>query len=66
MDWIREHWIWLVVLAGLVLVYIHMRTRRSRPGCVELTGVACALDGTPADASSASRTSSADAGRQEQ
>ena len=46
MDWIRAHWPWLVALAVLLAVYVHMRTRRSRPGCRDLTGVYCAIDDT--------------------
>ena len=46
MDWIRAHWPWLVALAVLLAVYVHMRTRRSRPGCRDLTGVDCAIDDT--------------------
>ena len=46
MDWIRVHWPWLLALAVLLAVYVHMRTRRSRPGCRDLTGVDCAIDDT--------------------
>jgi len=44
MDWIRQYWPWLTALAAFILAYVHMRTRRSRPGCRDLTGVECAVD----------------------
>ena len=44
MEWIRQYWPWLVALAAFLLAYVHMRTRRSRPGCRDLTGVDCTLD----------------------